>query len=793
MDRSSGAPVSAAPVAATRYAGARVPRVEDPRLLTGHGTFVDDVVRPGMLHACFVRSPLARARILGIDASEALALEGVHAVFTAEDLNPDVREQWYTLIGKDVPDTPRTPLAEGEVRFAGDPVALVVAADRYIAEDAAELVVVDYDPLPPVVDYVTARDSGELVHAGYPRNVAGELAGLPAQELDPVFDAAPVVVRETIYQQAYAAVPMETRGMVAEWSASTGELAIWAATQSPHEVRLFCSRLLGLPEHSVRVVMRDTGGGFGQKVLPMREDMCVMLAARKLPAAVKWIEDRRENLMSAGKSRHEHGDARIAFDSDGTILAAAIDYVQDVGAYPMPWPVGTAAAAGMFFPGPYRVPVGTFASTCVFSNTVGRVAYRGPWQFESMARELLLDAAARKMGMDPAALRRKNLLRQDELPYTNPNGMPYSDISPLETFELALKMLGYESFRREQEQARAEGRYLGVGTCTYVEPTTATMGLHSTEGATIRIEPSGKVNVYVSGGSSGNSIETTVVQLTADALGVDIADVHTIQGDTAITPFGGGAAGSRSGSMTAGAVDVTASVLRERLVAIAAHRLEAAPGDIELSGGRASVRGVPESGITVAEIAEIAYFQPDALPPGVPPGLESSGRYKPESPIIWANATHLCTCEVDVVTGAVTLLRHIVSEDCGPMINPSVVEGQIAGGTAQGIGGALYEHLAYDGEGNPVATTFMDYLMPTSTEIPDIEYGHVDTPAPGPGGYKGVGEGGAIGAPPAVVNAVADALAPFGAEITRLPLTPESILALVRRSGAAGGAGAVAR
>jgi carbon-monoxide dehydrogenase large subunit len=508
-----------------------------------------------------------------------------------------------------------------------------------------------------------------------------------------------------------------------------------------------------------------------------------MLAARRLPAAVKWIEDRRENLISAGQSRHEHGDVRMAFDDRGTILAAQIDYVQDAGAYPTPWPVHSAAAVGMLFPGPYRVAAGTFSIKSVFSNTSGRTPYRGPWQFETLAREVLLDRAARQMQIDPVELRRRNLLRSDELPFVNPNGMPYSDVTPLETFELALEILDYEAFRREQELARAEGRYIGIGTSSYVEPTTAAMGLHATEGATIRIEPSGAVNVYVSGGSAGNSLETTAIQLTADALGVDIADVNTIQGDTAITPFGGGTAGSRSGSMIAGAVATTASILRERIIAIAAHRLEASTEDIELAASRISVRGVPSSGLTLGEIAALAYFQPEALPPEVPPGLEASARYRGESPIIWANATHVCTCEVDIVTGEVTLLRYIVSEDCGPMINPNVVEGQIAGGTVQGIGGALYEHLAHDEDGNPVATTFMDYLLPTSAEVPDIEYGHIETRGPGPGGYKGVGEGGAIGAPPAVANAVADALQPFGVEITRLPLSPSAIVALIQEVG----------
>jgi carbon-monoxide dehydrogenase large subunit len=767
-------------MSAARYVGRRVSRAEDPRLLTGHGTFVDDIVRPGMLHACFVRSPLPRARILGIDPSAALELDGVRAVFVAADLNPGVREAWYTIVGPDVPDSPRPPLAEEEVRFVGDPVALVVATDRYIAEDAAERVVVDYDPLPPVVDYVTAQDSDALVFPGYAANVLGEMSGRPLEDLDPIFDSAMWTVRETVFQQAYAAVPIETRGLVAEWTAATGELSMWAATQSPHEMRMFASRLLGLPEHRVRVVMRDTGGGFGQKVAPQREEMCIMLAAQKVTGALKWIEDRWENLVSAGQARHEHGQVRMAFDADATMLAASIEYVQDVGAYPVPWPVGTSVAVGMFFPGPYRFPDGAFTLTSVLTNTVGRTAYRGPWAFESLAREVVLDIAARRMGTDPAELRRRNLLRRDEMPYVNAIGIPYSDISPLETFEQALSILDYAAFRREQEQARAAGRYVGVGISTFVEPTTGVTALYATEGATIRIEPSGKVNVYVAGGSTGNSLETTVIQLTADALGVDIADVHTIQGDTAITPFGGGTGGSRSGAMMAGAVAETAAVLRERIAAIAAYRLEASADDIELVNSQARVRGDSTAAVSLAEIATIAYFQPDDLPPGVP-----GGRFKAGSFMLAANATHVCTCEVDIETGQVTLLRYIVSEDCGPMINPMVVEGQIAGGTVQGIGGALLEHLAYDPAGNPIASTFVDYLMPTATDVPIIEYGHVETPSSGPGGHKGVGEGGAIGAPPAVVNAVADALAPFGVEITRLPVTPEAIVTLVQSARAA--------
>jgi len=766
---------------AGRYVGARVNRVEDTRLLTGHGVFVDDIALPGVVHAYFVRSPHARARIRAIDTTAARALPGVRFVFTAADLNADCHEQWHTSIGRDSPETPRPPLAADEARFVGDPVALIVAVSHAVAEDAAELVDVDYEPLPPVVDYANAEYADALVHAAHGSNVIGEINGLPVDALADVFAGAAHVVRETISQQAYAPAPMEARALVVDAVSVPGDLTIYASTQSPHEVRLFCSRLLGIAEHRIRVVARDTGGGFGQKILVQREEMCVMLAAPKVGAPLKWVEERRENLLAAGQSRHEHGTVQMAFAADGVIEAAHIDFVSDCGAYPTPWPVGPAAAVGMLFPGPYRVPRAGFATKSVYTNTVGRTAYRGPWQFETLAREVLLDIAARRMDLDPIELRRRNVLRADDLPYANPNGMPYNDISPFATFEQALAILDLDAFRARQAEARAAGRYLGVGMSNYVEPSTPGYGAYSTEAATIRVEPSGAVNVYVAGGSSGNSLETTVLQLTADALGVKLEDVHTIQGDTAVSGFGAGVAGSRSRSMTAGAIRETTKVLRERIAAIAAHTLEASADDIELADSRAFVRGTPAIGVSLADLAATAYFAPATLPPGIPAGLEASARYTADTPIVWVNATHICTCEVDVHTGGVTLLRYIVSEDCGPMINPSVVEGQIAGGVVQGIGGVLLEHLAYDDDGNPLAKTFLDYLVPSAAEVPSIEYGHIETPSAGPGGFKGVGEGGAIGAPPAVVNAVADALAPFGVTITQLPLTPERIVSLIEQ------------
>jgi aerobic carbon-monoxide dehydrogenase large subunit len=576
----------------------------------------------------------------------------------------------------------------------------------------------------------------------------------------------------------YVPVPMETRGMVAEWTSATDELTIWASTQTPHELRAFSARLLGIPAQGVRVIMRDTGGAFGQKVVPMREDMCILLAARKVPSALKWIEDRRENLMSAGQSRHVDGTVRMAFDADGRILAADIDFVQDVGSYPTPYPVLTTAAIGMFFPGPYRVPKASFNYKTVFSNTPGLHAYRGPWQYETLTREILLDCAARKMGMDPLELRRINILRGDEMPFFNPNGMPYDHVAPSDTLEQAVKILDHEGFRKEQAEALAQGRYLGLGFSAYIEPTGAATGNLATEGATIRMESTGKINVYVNGGSSGNSIETTVVQLTADALGANIDDVATIQGDTAVTPYGAGTQGSRSAPMTAGAVNEAGTILRNQIIAIAAQILGADPTAIVLANSQASVRDDPEKSASFADIAYRSYYEPGQLG-GVSPTLEATARFNSQAMIHWANATHACTCEVDVTTGHVTLTRYIVSEDVGPMINPNVVEGQVAGGTVQGIGGALLEHLAYDDAGNPVASTFVDYLLPTATEVPHIEFGHVEIPGPGVGGYKGAGEGGAIGSPPAVINAINDALAPLGVTVTQLPASPATIVDLI--------------
>jgi carbon-monoxide dehydrogenase large subunit len=759
---------------AGRYVGARVQRLEDPRLLAGRGRYIDDHAVPGMLHAAFVRSPVARGSLSSVDVSAAVAMPGVAAVFTMDDFREVFRPTYSTIIGRDAVTPPLRPLADGDVRFAGDPIAIVLAESRYLAEDAAELVDLDLEPLPPVLDSETGLRTEILVHPETGSNVAAQISA-PADD-EQVFGGAAHVVTETIAQHRYVAVPMEGRGLVASWEPGRGELTIWAATQAPHEMRSYCARMLGLAEHRVRVVMGDVGGGFGQKMFVTREEMAVVLASYRLGRPVRWIEDRAENLLAGGHAREEQATISVATDAGGHLLAARVWHLENVGSYSVPGTGSVGGGVAAFFPGPYRLPMLSFANQAVYTNTCGRCAYRGPWLFETVAREQMMDIVARAIGMDPLSLRRANVVTDDDLPYVSATGVRYERISPAKTLDQAAELIGYDAFRREQAAARADGRYLGIGLSLYVEPI-QTRGPLGSEGAILRIDPSGEITLIMGTASHGQSVETTMAQIVADVLGCEPGSIAFIQGDTAVAPWGPGTGGSKSAVIAAGAAQLVAERMRDKLLRVAAHVLEASASDLELSGGgRVHVRGDPEAGVSFGQVAEAAYLNPAALPDDVEPGLLVSAR-SVAPPLVLANACHACTVEVDVRTGVVRILRYVVSEDCGPMINPMVVEGQIAGGVAQGIGGVLYEHMVYDGDGNPLTTTFMDYLLPTACEIPDVEYGHVVTPADTPGGFKGVGEGGAIGSPPCVVNAVADALAPLGARITGTPLGPAQVLA----------------
>jgi carbon-monoxide dehydrogenase large subunit len=734
-----------------------------------------------MLHAAFARSDVARGHIASLDVAAARAAPGVAAVLTGTELNGSLRGPMGATPVLQLADVgPDRVLALQEVRYVGDPYALVVATSRALAEDAIELIDLDLDPLTPVVDYRSAADSTELVLDGErDGNVCSSTEVPPDDELRQVLETAPHVITETFVQNRYHAVPMEPRGIVASWEPRTRRFEIWVSTQSPHDVRSLTSRITGVPEGQVRVRMGDVGGGFGQKAYLARDEQVIILASHHLGRPIKWIEDRRENLVAATSARAELCSVTLAADEEGSILGMTTDHLDDLGAAPLVGGAGMMAA--LVFSGPYRIPKLAWKTTSVWTNTCSRAPYRGPWQIETYAREQAVDALARTMGVDPLELRRRNVVQRDELPYTMPSGMPLVDVSPAETLEQAAEMVGYASFRREQAEALADGRLLGVGIGLYVEPQ-ATIGVYGAEPASIRVQPDGTVDVFLGSGSHGQGLETTTAQLVAEHLGVRFDDVTVHQGDTAETPYAFGTGGSRSGPVLAPAVSAAALTMREKVVQIAAHLLEAAPEDLELVDSAVSVRGTPARAKTLAEIAHVAYHDLSSLPPEVEPGLEVAQRFQ-APPFLYSNACHVCTVEIDPRTGIVRVLRYIVSEDCGVMINPAIVEGQIAGGAVQGLGGVLLEHFVYDVDGNPLTTTFLDYLVPTATDVPVIEYGHVETPGATPGHHKGMGEGGAIGAPAAVANAVNDALSQVGVVLREGPFTPSRIVDALDAAG----------
>jgi carbon-monoxide dehydrogenase large subunit len=773
------------PRPAARFVGQSVTRKEDARLLTGHGQYVDDVALPRMLHGAFVRSEIARAAITTIDTTAARAAPGVVAVFTAQDFDGQYGEAWHAMLGPDLVVPP--PLATTDVRYVGDVVALVVADSRYAAEDAAELVEVEYEPGRAVVDFATAADDTDnIVHAawGLPSNAMVATPFVPlSPDLDEAFAGAEHVVECLIEQNRYISVPMETRGIIASWTPGRDEMDIVCATQSVHETRNFFARFFGVSEGQVTVTARDVGGGFGQKMFVFREECAVALASRLLGAPVKWIEDRRENLLSAPHSRNEQGKVRMAIDGDGLIQAITIEHKGDIGAYP----ACPAIMDAQLLPGPYKIPRLGFSMSMVWTNTMGKGAYRGPWMFETTAREMMMDYAAREIGMDPVELRRRNLLSEGDLPHSGPGGQVFTEITPLETLEQVLEILDYDAFRAEQARAREDGRYLGLGLSVYVEPTSMGGPTLHTEGCTVRVESSGRVVAYLGTTSHGQSVETTMAQVVADTLGVGYDDVTIVQADTQATPYGPGTGGSRTAVIAGGAARAATLAVRDKVLQVAAHAMEASPDDLEIHDGTVSVRGTPAMSKTLREIARIAYVNSDTLPPDLTSGLEATVRYRPDRFPTWSNATHACVVEIDPTTWLPEVKRYIVSEDCGNMINPTVVEGQIAGGVVQGLGGVLLEDFVYDGDGNPLTSTFMDYLLPTAAEVPDLEIGHIMSESTtNPGGFKGLGEGGAIGSHAAVANAVADAVAPLGVKVTKTPLGPEDIFALVEAARASG-------
>ncbi|CAN7268973.1 xanthine dehydrogenase family protein molybdopterin-binding subunit [Phenylobacterium sp. LjRoot225] len=763
-------------ITAQRFIGQRLPRKEDPRLLTGKGTFVDDVVMPGMLHVAFVRSPIARGRIRAIDASAARDLPGVHAILTAEDLARfPVTMHSFFMVPTEVAVTP---LARDRVAYVGNPVAMVVADDRYIAEDAAGLIVVDYEEEDPVVTLDDARH-GPPVHPDTGSNIAAQMGDEDGDEdLEALLAGAPHLVTTQVTHQRISQSPMETRGVLAVLQGPE-ELLVHITCAGPQLVARYITMALGLPNMSVRVVAKDVGGSFGFKNHPWLEEMAVIQATMLLGRPLKWIEDRLENLTASNQAREQEMTLRAAFDADGRLVGSHADYSSNNGAYPM----GADAniAVHMFLWSAYKTPAYGFLTRGWYTNTQGLAAYRGPWAIESLARETLLDAAARKIGLDPIEIRRRNLITKADQPTVTSMGIPLEDITPAECLDRLLEVVDVPAFRAEQAAARKAGRYLGLGIATYIEPTgsAGSIPVMTGELAQVRVEPTGKVTVVMSTHSQGHGTQTTMAQCVAEQLGVPYEDVTVFEGDSSRGGFSPGAGGSRQGVIGGGAAIKAGKLLAEKVKRVAAHLLNANPDDVRIEDGMIRVAGAPEMTRSLREIAEIAYGEPARLPPGLETGLEVQHRYDPP-PMTFTSAAHACIVEVDADTGLVTIRRWVASEDCGVMINPAVVEGQVSGGLAQAIGTVLLEEAGYDARGNPIAATFKDYLLPTFFDVPDFEHVHAAaTPAKGEGGFRGVGEGGCIIGPPTLVNAIADALSPFGEVPVDLPLTPAKLLDVI--------------
>ncbi|MCB2060370.1 MAG: xanthine dehydrogenase family protein molybdopterin-binding subunit [Novosphingobium sp.] len=759
---------------AHRYVGERTPRKEDARLLTGRGQFVDDIRLPGMLHCAFARSPVARGRITAIDTAAALEIPGVHGIYTQADF-ADVPIKVMNFFFGPI-EAPVTILADGRVSCVGDPVAMVIAESRALAEDAASLIEIAVDEEDPVITLADAR-AGPPVHPGKDNNISQEMGEEIGEELQAILDGAAHKVTRSFRHQRIAQSPMETRGCVATCDGAE-EMTIWIGCQSPHLVARWVSLAFELPETAIRVFAKDVGGGFGLKNFPWKEEIAVIAGARLFGRPLKWIEDRFESLTASSHAREQEATLTIAFDEAGKIVAGYCDYSSNNGA----WPMGEDCnvAVHMFMWPAYKMPVYGFITRGWYSNTMGLGGYRGPWAMESLIRERVLDDAAREIGIDPIEIRRKNLVYKPDQPHTTTFGIEVDDISPGECLEKLLENFDVVAFRKEQAEARKHGRYLGLGIATYVEPTAAAgqMAPMTGELATVRIEPTGKVTATLGTHSQGHGTATTMAQVIAERLGVPYEDVTVFEGDSALGGFGPGAAGSRQAVIAGGASWTASEMLAEKVKKIAAHLYNANPEAITISGGIVHIEGAPEMSRSLKDIAEIAYGEPARLPEGLPPGLEAQYRYQPP-PFTFTSAAHACVVEIDADTGFVKILRWLSSEDCGTVINPGVVEGQIAGGLAQGIGQVLLEDMPYDARGNPLAATFKDYLMPTISDIPDFEYIHANTPSKTTGGMRGVGEGGAIIGPPTLVNAIVDALEPFGDIEINLPFTPAKILDVI--------------
>ncbi len=771
-----------------RILGSAVKRREDPRLITGRGVYADDVRLPGTTYAVFLRSPHAHARIVSIDATRATALPGVLAVYTGRQLaDAGVQPIPHAWVLPGLRNGQRRALALDRARFVGEPVALVIAADPYLARDAAELVEVEYEALPAVVDPERALEPGApQLYDDVPGNLSFDWAMGDAAAVDAAFAGAAHVVRQRLKNNRLIPNAVEPRSTLVSYNPASDELTLWTTTQNPHVHRLIIAAfVLGIPEHKLRVISADVGGGFGSKIMIYPEEVAVTWATKQLRRPVRWTAERRESYLTDCHGRDHVTDAELALDADGRVLALRVETVANLGANQGLFSVATPTY--LYAPvlsGQYRIPAIHCRVRGVFTNTAPVDAYRGAGRPEAtFLIERMMDLAARQLHVDPTEIRRRNFVPPDAFPYQSQPALTYDSGDYPMALDRALEKSGYALLRAEQARLRTQGRYLGIGLCTYIEacglaPSRIIGQLGAVaalyESGQVRVHPTGKVSVFTGSHAQGQGHETTFAQIAADTLGVPLDDVEVVHGDTGRVPFGMGTYGSRSGAVGGSAVYVSAMKIRDKARKIAAALLEAAEEDIEVADGKYFVRGSPDRAKAFPEIALAAYI-PHTLPTEIEPGLDATTFYDPSN-WVFPFGAHVAVVEVEPETGAVKLLRYVAIDDVGNVINPMVVEGQLHGGIAQGIGQALWENAVYDESGQLLTGSHMEYALGRADQFPTFEMDRTVTPSPSnPLGVKGVGEAGAIAAPAAVANAVIDALAPFGIVHLDMPYTPDVV------------------
>ena len=776
------------------HVGARLKRLDDPRILTGRGRYVDDVTLPRMVHVAFVRSAHAHARLTRVDVDAARRAPEVAGVLTGAEAARLCKPYRGILLHYTGMKTgAMLPLALERVRYVGEPIVAVAAASRAAAEDAAQLVAVEYEPLPAVLDPEAAVAPGApLIHPELGDTVIYETR-LAGGDTAAAFAAAYRVYRRTFRIGRHTGVPMEPRSLVADYEPFTRALTLWISTQVPHMMQAVVADLFGLPEHRVRVIAPDVGGSFGIKIHVYQDDMAACGLALRLGRPVKFVATRRESFLSDIHAREQTVSVEVAAQADGTLTAMRAAITAAVGPYSA-YPRSSVVEGGQvlrLLPGPYRLRHYDATLTVVAQNKVVTSQYRAVGHpIATAVTESMVELIARDLGLDPAEMRRRNLVRPDELPYTSVTGNVYDSGSYHAALERLLEAAGYDELRREQAAARAAGRAVGVGLSCFIELTgpgaqfygVGGAPISGQEGTTVRLEPSGAVTVLTGLTDQGQGMRTALAQIVADELEVPVESISVVSGDTAVVPYGGGTWASRGMPIGGSATLLAGRALRDRVRRVAAALLEAHEDDLELYQGRVRVRGAPDRALTLGQLATTVYFRSNELR-GVEPSLEATVHYTNPGAWTFTNGAHLAVVEVDRETGRIRVVKYVAVDDCGRLVNPALVDGQVQGGVAQGIGAALAEHCVYDAQGQLVTTTLMDYAVPTAADLPPIEVHHLETPAPGiAGGYKGAGEGGTAGAPAAILNAVNDALAPFGVMLTEQPLTPERVLRALGRA-----------